>query len=305
MTTTPVQPANDRIDVRSCQICGSEQHEVAFQDGPYTVLRCSACGLVFVTPRLSGQALLDVYGDGYWKSDDPKARGYADYASEEQLYLKTYRRRMQLVSRWLRPGARILDVGCAAGYFLRVAQQRGHDVYGVEMSPIADKAIEALGSERVCRGFLSDAIAAHGHQPGSFDMVTLWDVIEHVPEPQQLLAEIRPLLRPDGHLLLETQNVQSRMAQRLGPRWHHYKHDEHLYHFDPTTVRRLLADTGFEVDHVTSKFAGKYVSFGFLAERAGRLGRLATLLASPLKLLRGCNLYMNPHDEIIVVASPR
>jgi len=293
-------------EITTCQLCGSTDREEKFRDGPYTVYTCGGCGLVYVSPRLTGQALLDVYNETYWKSDNPKERGYADYASESKLYLKTYQKRMKLVSKWLPDNARILDVGCAAGYFLRIAQQRGHDVHGVELSAaIAKEAIAALGADRVFNGSLDDAVAARGWQPHSFDMVTIWDVVEHVPEPQGLLASIRKLIKPGGKLLLETQNVQSRMARRLGKAWHHYKHDEHLYHFDPDTIGKLLDQCGFDVLACGSAFAGKYVSFGFLAERAGRLGRIPGMLAKPLALLKGCNLYVNPQDEIIVIAQPR
>jgi 2-polyprenyl-3-methyl-5-hydroxy-6-metoxy-1,4-benzoquinol methylase len=254
---------------------------------------------------LQGQALLDVYDEGYWKSQNPKQRGYADYAREAALYLKTFKKRMALVSQWLPPKARVLDVGCAAGYFLRVMQQHGHDVHGVELSQaIAVEAVKALGAERVHIGLLDDAVTAMNYQPRSFDLVTMWDVVEHIPAPQPVLQRIRTLLKPGGRLLLETQNVASRWARLLGPRWHHYKHDEHLYHFEPKTIRRLLEECGFRVLAIGSAYAGKYVSFGFLAERAQRLGRLPGLLARPLGLLRGCNLYVNPHDEIIVAAEP-
>jgi len=69
-------------------------------------------------------------------------------------------------------------------------------------------------------------------------------------------------------------------------------------------LERLLAECGFRVVHCGAGYAGKYVSFGFIAERAGRLGKVAGLLASPLQLLRTANLYVNPRDEIIVVAEP-
>ncbi|MGC6488481.1 MAG: class I SAM-dependent methyltransferase [Planctomycetota bacterium] len=293
-------------EISRCQVCGSEERAPKFTDGPYTLYTCGVCGLVYVSPRLQGQALLDVYNETYWKSDNPKERGYADYAAEAKLYLKTYRKRMKLVSQWLPEPGRVLDVGCAAGFFLRVAQEHGHDVHGVELSePIAKEAIAALGSDRVYHGFLDDCIAARGWADRSFDLVTIWDVIEHVPDPQQLLASIRRMIKPGGKLLLETQNVASSFAARMGKAWHHYKHDEHLYHFDPDTIRRLLDDCGFEVLACGSKFAGKYVSFGFLAERAGRLGTIPGLLAKPLSLLRACNVYVNPHDEIIVVARPK
>ena len=292
-------------EITRCQLCGSAARDPKFVDGRFTVMTCRDCGLVYVTPRLTGQALLDVYDEGYWKSSNPKQRGYADYARESALYLKTFQKRMALVSRWLPAKARILDVGCAAGYFLRVAQRHGHDVHGVELSQaIAVEAVNALGADRVHIGTLDDAVTAMDYRPRSFDLVTLWDVVEHIPEPQPVLRRVRELLAPTGKLLLETQNVASRWARLLGPRWHHYKHDEHLYHFDPGTIRRLLDQCGFRVLQVSPRYAGKYVSFGFLAERANRLGRIAGLLASPLALLRGFHLYVNPQDEMIVVAEP-
>lgn len=294
------------VDVRCCQLCGGTGQRTRFVEPPFAVLECAQCGLVYVTPRLSGEALQKVYGAGYWKSDNPKSRGYADYAREASLYLRTFRRRMRLVSRFVRPGARVLDVGCAAGYFLQVMSEAGHDVLGVEPSTaIATIAQRELGADRVHVGSLDSAPAAAGYRNGSFDLVTLWDVIEHIPDPQATLHRVRRLLAPGGRLLLETQNVQSRWARLLGRRWHHYKHEEHLYHFTPTTIARLLADCGFAVELCTADHAGKYVSLAFIAERAGRLGRLAGLVASPLRLIGNGHVYVNPRDEMIVVAVPR
>ncbi len=293
------------VVVSHCQLCGSDQRRPRFQDGPFTVVECT-CGLVYVTPRLTGEALAEVYGADYWKSDNPKLKGYADYASEAVLYLRTYQRRMRLVRRWLPERARILDVGCAAGYFLRVAARDGHDVRGIEPSAaIAREAVRELGEDRIHVGDLQTAPVERGFAPGAFDLITLWDVIEHVPDPQAMLARVRELLAPGGRLLLETQNVASRWARLLGRRWHHYKHEEHLYHFSPATIARLLAQCGFVVEHCGAAYAGKYVSFGFIAERAGRLGRIPGLLFRPLSLLRHVGVYVNPRDEIVVVTAPK
>ncbi|MBK8098291.1 MAG: class I SAM-dependent methyltransferase [Planctomycetes bacterium] len=293
----------DTIPIELCQLCGSADRSRVFAEPPFEVVRCRVCGLVYVTPRLTEAALAQVYGADYWKSDNPKARGYADYAREADLYLKTFRKRLALVRQFVRPGQRVLDVGCAAGYFLRVMASEGHDVHGVEPSaPIAKEAVEQLGADRVFVGNLDEAITARGWQPGTFDLITLWDVIEHIPDPQTTLRRVRTLLAPGGRLLLETQNVGSRWARWLGRRWHHYKHAEHLYHFDPVTIRRLLADCGFTTLQVGASYAGKYVSLRFIAERAGKLGRIPGLLAAPLTLVGNVNLYVNPRDEIIVVA---
>ncbi len=294
------------VEVETCQLCRSTRHELMFAEPPFAVRRCAECGLVFVTPRLREDDLrTEVYGEHYWQSARPREQGYADYARDEQLYLKTFRRRHALVARHCpRPG-RVLDVGCAAGYFLRVMRERGWDVCGIEPSvSIAASAARHLGGERIWVGTLDDVPPARA-APGVFDLVTMWDVVEHVPDPQRLLRRARAMLKPDGALIVETQNVDSAFAGLLGRRWHHYKHREHLYHFNPATVRVLLAQAGFDVVHHTASYGGKYVSFAFIAERAARLHAALSWMFKPLALLGRANVYVNVRDEMVVVARPR
>lgn len=295
------------VDVETCQLCGCSRAAEMFSEPPFRVLRCPECSLVYVTPRHDDSTLVKIYGEDYWNSASPKTRGYASYASQEDLYLKTFRRRLGLVNKHVREGPlKVLDVGCAAGFFLRVMREEGHDVRGVEVSEdIASHAIEHLGAENVHVGFL-DALqpGQEGFETGSFDLITLWDVVEHVPDPQALLNQLRRLLKPCGALILETQNVESTFASLLGRRWQHYKHEEHLYHFSPSTIRRLLTESGFQVVRNTPSYGGKYVSFGFIAERASRLSSIAGVLLKPLNLLKKASIYLNLRDEMIVVARP-
>jgi len=298
-----------REDVRTCQVCGGSERTLVFAETPYEVFRCRGCGLVYVTPRLHGDALRAVYGEAYWRSTTPKSKGYADYAKDAPLYLKTFRRRFRLLRRELGDRRlRVLDVGCAAGFFLRVCREHGHDAFGVEISqPIAAVAAGELGADRVWVGDLASAIADGPRAvfaPRSFDLVTMWDVVEHVPDPQALLRQALGLLKPDGRLVVETQNVASRFARTLGPRWQHYKHEEHLYHFDPHTARLLLEQAGFELVRWTPRFGGKYVSFAFISERAARLNRFLSLCLRPLAWCGRANLYVNFRDEMILIAKP-
>ncbi|MEO0479325.1 MAG: class I SAM-dependent methyltransferase [Planctomycetota bacterium] len=319
MTTTDSEPSGkaeagatkgQRLDIESCQLCGQTEFTEMFRDEPYSVRICKDCGFVYVTPRLDDEALKEVYGATYWESDKPREQGYANYAADADLYLKTFRRRARLVERFL-PGygnrsARILDVGCAAGFFLQVMHERGHDVRGCELSAaIARHAVEVLGEERVHVGFLHEVAGTERFPKGHFDLVTMWDVLEHVPDPQALLHEVKEMLAPGGHLLLETQNVQSRFAKFVGKKWHHFKHEEHIYHFDPKTIRKILDDCGYEVVHQGPRFGGKFVSLGFIAERAGRLHPALSTLLKPLELVRRANVYLNFRDEMIVVARPK
>ena len=220
--------------------------------------------------------------------------------------LRTCKRRARLVEEHSPAPGRVLDVGCAAGFFLEVMANRGWDVFGLEPSQaILPRAQERLGAARVHGGFLKGSPFA----PDSFDLITLWDVLEHIPDPLGALHRIHTLLRPDGVLILETQNVRSLMASVLGRRWHHYKFAEHLFHFHPGTVRQALEQTGFRVHHNHGRQAGKYVDLSFALERSKRvmppLGWLLSPLRAPLLAIGNPALYVNLYDEMIVVARPQ
>ncbi|HKX46529.1 MAG TPA: class I SAM-dependent methyltransferase [Planctomycetota bacterium] len=293
----------DVFEEVACGLCGSAERDLRFTDGPFSVVACRACGLTYVTPRLRDAALLQqVYDEGYWSSSAAKDRGYTDYRSDAPLYLRTYKKRLAVVRRhFARPG-RVLDVGCAAGYFLEVMRDEGWEVTGLEPSDaIRPHAVARLGADRVRGDLLEDAPFA----PGSFDLVTFWDVIEHVPDVVGTLRRARALLAPGGRLLLETQNVESLAARCLGRAWQHYKHAEHLYHFSPSTLRRLLDAAGYELLESSPRLGGKYVSLGFVAERSGRLHPALAWLMSPLRLVARRAVYVNLRDELIVVARPR
>jgi SAM-dependent methyltransferase len=285
-----------------CGLCGGAERRLEFAEGPFEVVTCSSCDLTYVTPRLKDASLLQsVYDEGYWSSDAAKLRGYTDYRRDEPLYLRTSRRRWPVIERHCARPGNVLDVGCAAGYFLSVARERGWRIAGFEPSEtIRRTAEERLGPGIVRGGVLESA----GFAPGSFELVTFWDVLEHVPDPVACLAFARTLLAPGGKLLIETQDVKSLAARALGRRWQHYKHAEHIYHFHRGTIAKALARAGFEVLENRARLGGKFVSLSFVVERAGRVHPILSWLLAPLRALGERALYVNLFDEMIVVARP-
>jgi 2-polyprenyl-3-methyl-5-hydroxy-6-metoxy-1,4-benzoquinol methylase len=283
-------------------MCSSERYAIAFEEGPYSVRRCAACGLGWTSPRLSAEGLEAMYrDDSYWRSQSPKTLGYSDYRAEEELYLKTFSKRLAFALSGGPQGGSALDIGCAAGFCMEAMRELGFEAHGVEVSrTIARHAIERLGFETVHIGPLETA----PFEQASFDLITAWDVIEHVVDPGALLRRVRGLLKPGGLLVIETQNIDSRFARALGRRWHHYKHAEHIYHFTPRTLRTLLGDAGFDVQALTPRFAGKYVSLEFVAERVARINPALSRALAPLAKLASVNLYVNVMDEMIALARP-
>ena len=287
----------------ACALCGSRARRVRFRDGAQTVVECEACGLVYLTPRRSARALLgQVYDARYWRSERPRERGYADYLGDETRWLATWRRRFDTLATHLPPPARALDVGAAAGFASRVLLERGWSVRAIEPSEPARAALcAALGPDALVGRTLEDAPLA----PGSFELVTLFDVLEHLPDPLAALARARELLASGGRLVIETQDVESRAARLLGRRWHHYKHAEHLVHFSPKTIARALERAGLESTAVLRRGGGKYVAREFLVERSGRLAPWLPRVARPLARLLPRTLWVDPRDELLVVARAR
>jgi len=299
----PAQGSSSGMVDPACALCGSRERASLRRDGRFTLVRCARCSLCYVTPRREAAALLaEVYDASYWSSGAPRERGYGDYRGDEALYLRTFRRRFERLAPQLPRGGRALEVGCAAGYSLRVLEQRGFEVYGIEPSAaIRAHALQHFGPERIHAGTLDDC----AFEDGSFDLIVLWDVIEHLCDPLAALRRLHGLLAADGRLLIETQNIDALAARVLGRRWTHFKHDEHLLHFSRATLRRALEQSGFELLSLSSRGAGKLVSPAFLAERARRV---APVLAWPLALLSRLPLrgvYVNPFDELIAVARKR
>ncbi|MBL8896779.1 MAG: class I SAM-dependent methyltransferase [Planctomycetes bacterium] len=286
-------------EVPRCLLCGSEESELRFAEPPFRVVRCKRCALVWVTPRRDSSRLVEIYQTAYWHSDAAKDFGYTDYQRDAPLYRRTYQRRTSAIARHCPTPGEVLDVGCAAGFFLSVMKERGWRTQGVEVSGyIAEFGRKNYGLD-VIVGTLDEAAPQLGER--KFDLITFWDVIEHLPDPITVLRRAASFLRPGGKLLLETQNVRSLFARLLGRRWQHYKHHEHLYHFDPRTVRELCRQAGLRVIENRARLGGKYVSLGFVRERAGRVHPWLSKLLFPLKLVERSPLYVNLFDEMIVV----
>jgi 2-polyprenyl-3-methyl-5-hydroxy-6-metoxy-1,4-benzoquinol methylase len=237
---------------------------------------------VYTLPRLA-EALREMYQSTTGGATRRRTSVTPTYVADEPLYVKTFRMRGDLVARH-RPPARLLDVGCAAGFALTALRERGYDVRGVELSrPMAELARRRIGDEAAVHcGVLEESLFGGA----KFDVITMFDVVEHVEDPVAFLATARRMLSPGGVVVFETQNVASRFARLMGVRWQHYKFQEHLWHFDPKTMRVLLAKAGLALVEWSPRRGGKHVSLRFLVERAGRVHPLLSDAARAAPALR-------------------
>lgn len=222
----------------ACPICGGAPATPVLKKNGYTIACCSQCGTLHVDPLPSEEALQTHYQDSSY-FEGSAGQGYRSYADMQKALLPHFQRRLRAIEARLDARGRILDFGCAAGYFLQVAATAGWTIGGVELScDMAGQASRALGVPIFNR---LDELP-----PGDFDAVTLWDVIEHVPSPVDTLRALGRRLRPGGMLMLSTPNTGHWQAVREPERWESYRPPAHLIYFDARTLKTTLERAGFE-----------------------------------------------------------
>lgn len=250
----------------SCPVCGGAAAAWLRKDG-VEIRRCAACGLGFWRPDASFQPA-SIYDGAYFEGGN-LGPGYDDYRALEVALRRNFARRIAALGPPA-PGGRLLDLGAAYGFAVDEARRAGWRASGLEVSAQAARQAASLVGGVVVRGDAGGTPFASA----CFDAITLWDVLEHLPEPHAVMAEIARLLAPGGRVVLTTGDVGSFAARVSGARWHLLTLPEHLYFYSRESLRRLLTAHGLHV--VSMRAESSLYPLGYLAERLRK-----TLLRRP------------------------
>jgi len=244
--------------VTDCPACGSARHtpelsaEDSYSSDVFEVVRCQACRLAYVNPCPAPGQLERYYPDDYYGARHPI---FKDFLADLRV-------------RALGPvagGARLLDIGCGRGDFILACRRKGWTVSGIEQAnSLVMRLRETLGIEVVTPDEITTL------PDGAFDFVTLWHVLEHLPEPRESLRQVARLLKPGGRLLVEVPNFGSWQARLGRAHWHHMDVPRHLLHFDRTSLAALLARSGFTPERWHT-FSLEYDTFGLTQSVLNRL----------------------------------
>jgi len=227
---------------QACALCGAQSYDLFQQaDGPYRVVQCKQCTLVYVDPLPPRTELEQHYDEDY----------YSEWISSQRVPReRLWQNRLDALLQYNQNG-RLLDVGCGDGTFLRFAREAGFEVYGTEISLYAGERLEKLYEIPVFMGALHEA----EYPSEYFDVVTLYHVIEHVDDPVRYLSETHRILKTGGLLVVACPNVKSyvfNLAYLLykGKRFQLFSTNDkeiHLYHFSAQTLTMLLKNNGFSL----------------------------------------------------------
>ncbi len=237
--TTIIRPAERSTrtptTAERCTLCQSPRHETLVRAKRRTVVECLDCRLKALSPMPSLEELVSV-------NEETVHPFFNACLEDEESYRLYFARKLDDLRRY-KPSGRLLDVGCGAGFFLDAARDRGYDVAGVDLSPVPTAyARDMLGLE-VAMGSLYDYQAPSG----AFDAVTIFQTIEHDPDPAALSAELFRMLAPGGVLMVTTPAADGFVARVMGKRWFGYRNVEHVSFFTRQSLRHALERSGFEI----------------------------------------------------------
>ena len=249
----------------TCAACGAGDVEVVHE--AVRLLRCRRCGLGFLHPQPDDATLAGLYADDYYtKPIDPGGPSYLENRAGLERF---FDRRLRRIERFIRPG-RLLEVGAGLGYLLNAASRRGWTGVGLEVSEFASGYARREFGLDVRRQTLEEAALGDG----AFDAVVARDVLEHTRDPRAFLLAARRVLRTGGLLALSAPNFASLNARLGGLAWRHLRPPQHLFHFTPEALGRLLRECGFEVAECASRYDAPATREVYAALRGAATGEM-------------------------------
>lgn len=235
------------------------------------VVKCNICGLVYVNPRLKSELIIQGYSVG---SDE----AFVSQAKGREL---TFEKGLSLIHNYRVPPGKLLDIGTAGGSFLYVAKKRSWEVYGCE----PNKWMCNWGKKHYGIDIKQGTLFDQKYKSNFFDVVTLWDVLEHTPNPNRVLKECNRILKEKGLIVVNYPDIGSLIAKVMKRKWV-FLLSVHLFYFTKKTIRDMLETNGFRIIKIKPHI--QTLSLGYLLFRLRKyspaLSKLGQNLALQLKI---------------------
>lgn len=296
-----------------CYLCRKPTQLFLHKNG-YDVYACSACGLKSTTLTVPyAQFIKEFYTAGYFTQHHSDGAGftgvsfhgaYSNYAADKPYIKRTMGKFIAALIAIHPPPARLLDIGCAYGYFVEMALAAGYDAYGIDPSSHAATRAKQRLNVRIQEGTIGSVKFPRDIR---FGIITMLDVVEHLADPRTDLRHVSRLLTDDGRVLIATGDTESRAAKLLGRRWTFYIPPQHLFFFNRKNFTTLLLESGLEP--VRWFRVGKWLSLQYifhLARTTGESGFAKWLypLMEALPLGR-IPVYLAMGDNMVVIAKKK
>jgi 2-polyprenyl-3-methyl-5-hydroxy-6-metoxy-1,4-benzoquinol methylase len=242
----------------SCSLCGKEDTKLLLTKQKFSIVQCCNCNFVYINPRIVNNQLATIYKHNYFKNKD---YGYVGYEQEKRLRVKNFERWLNDASGFIAASTDILalDVGCAAGYCLALMKERGWKEEGLELDQ--EMCLKLRENDfNVSQSMLEDFKTEN-----RFSVITLFDVIEHIPNVDGAFKKLSSLLTENGVVIMVTPDHDSFQRKILGKKWFQYKPIEHIQYFNRRSLKIFAERNGLKI--IYQKHCGQYADADFLLNR--------------------------------------
>ncbi|MEM7819495.1 MAG: class I SAM-dependent methyltransferase [Candidatus Aenigmatarchaeota archaeon] len=227
------------MEIVKCCICNSDNYKNLYKikrsDGTINIVKCKNCGHIYQNPRLSDNEIKKAYNKikKFYRTMPRKT----NIMSFNLLNNK----RLEEIEKYANKG-KVLDIGCSFGNFLNTAKKRGWETYGNDIS----KYISDFAKKKMKLNVFYGTIEQIKYPKEFFDTITLFDVIEHLPDPKKTLKECNRIMKKNGLLIIQTPAIDSIYAKIKGKNWEYFG-IQHLNYFSKKSLETLLKKTGFKI----------------------------------------------------------
>ncbi len=269
----------------------------------YWIYRCPTCSFAQTDLAKNYTTFVkDHYSKGYFLGD-PTRSAYANYERDKPVIVRNMKKFLTHIQQHKQKG-KLLDVGCAYGYFVELARAQGFDAYGFDPSTYAASQAKKLnGPNRIKVGTITEV----EYPNKQFDVITLFDVFEHLQDPIGDIARLKRWLKDDGIIVIATGNTQSAAAKIFGRRWTFYIPPQHLSFFTKDNMKTFLSAQSLR--SVEWFGIGKWLSLGYILHLGKTTGEsIVAAIAHRLlgqTIVSRLPLYIPMMDNMVVVAQKK
>ncbi|MBI3981229.1 class I SAM-dependent methyltransferase [Candidatus Microgenomates bacterium] len=294
------------VKAKTCYLCGKKNNQESFLKLGHRISLCPNCGLYSLEFEGNYQKFLETYYSKGYFTGGKHYRAYADYLGDKPTILKNMRKYLTVIKKYKKEGM-LLDLGCAMGFLLEEAVKWNFDSYGVDISTYAlGVAKKNIPKEKLFLGNIEEiekvlAKKVPGHK---FDVITMFDLIEHLENPREALKKTLSFLKDDGLVVIQTGDAGSTWAKIMGKNWHFFAPPQHFYFYNQKTMKMLLEQAGLKVIKIQK--VGKWVSLRYLFHMMRYINQdtIGDILYSftAKNIFGQLRVFMRMNDNMIVLA---
>jgi len=266
-----------------CFVCNSNEWIPLYKD----IEKCSGCDFVKAIDKHFKQDFANTYDRTYYNKGE-----YLDYAREKKAHENNFKNRVKRIRKYKRKG-KLLEIGSAYGFFLKEAKKHYNPTIGIDLNKEICEIASKISSSKIIAGeFLNIKF-----RKNSFDVICLFDTIEHLTNVDKYINKIRSILKPKGILVIETGDIESLMARYRKNKWRLINPEIHLTYFSKMKLTQLLENSGFKILEI--KRLGHQRTLAQIIFRT--MGTTKLILPFMYNITTNINLY----DTIFVIAQKK